>query len=276
MGERRLVIRPGAIGDCVVALPAIERLCAGASYSEVWAASANVPLIRFADRVRAISSTGLDLVGLPEREPPARTMALLGGFDRIVSWYAAARPEFREAVAGLPFEFLPALPGSRCGVHAADFYLRQAGGGPEPAIPRIACEPAARRDAVVIHPFSGSLRKNWPLERFRELAAKLRTPVEWCAGPEEELAGAVRIDDLYELARRLAGARAVIGNDSGVMHLAAAAGCAVVALFGPSDPAVWAPRGERVRVVATARPGSAMDGIPLAAVEGAVVSLGVA
>lgn len=275
MGERRLVIRPGAIGDCVVALPAMERLCAGAAYSEVWAARANVPLIRFADRVRAISSTGLDMLGLPEREPPAGAMELLAGFDRVVSWYGAARPEFREAVAHLPFDFLPALPEKGGGVHAADFYLSQVGGS-GPATPRIQCEPAPRRDAVVIHPFSGSPRKNWPLERFRALAAKLRTPVEWCAGPEEKLDGAVRIGDLYELARWLAGARAVIGNDSGVMHLAAAAGCAVVALFGPSDPAVWAPRGERVRVVAAPRPGASIDAIPLAAVEEAVVSLGVA
>lgn len=274
MGRRRLVIRPGALGDCVVSLPAVERLCAEAERSEVWVASANVPLIRFAGRVRAIASTGLDLVGLPGREPPAHALDLLSGFDSIVSWYGAARPEFHEAVAGLPFTFLPALPAAGGGVHAADFYLRQAGGGPEPAMPRIACEPAARRDTIVIHPFSGSRRKNWPLERFREVASRLKA--EWCAGPDEELPGAVRFDNVYELARWLAGARAVIGNDSGVMHLAAAVGCAVVALFGPSDPVAWAPRGERVRVVATPRPGMEMDAIPVAAVQEAVVSLGVA
>jgi ADP-heptose:LPS heptosyltransferase len=40
-----------------------------------------------------------------------------------------------------------------------------------------------------------------------------------------------------------------IGNDSGITHLAAAVGTPVLALFGPaSDPAVWVPRGEHVRV----------------------------
>jgi len=74
-------------------------------------------------------------------------------------------------------------------------------------------------------------------------------PVQWCAGPEEELEGAVRIANLYELGCWLARARVYIGNDSGISHLAAAVGTPVLALFGPTDPAVWAPRGRRVRVL---------------------------
>jgi heptosyltransferase-3 len=265
---RRLIIRPGAIGDCVLALPALERL--RADYTEIWVAARNVSLVRFADRVRAISATGLDLVAMPDREPPHGLIETLHRFDSIISWYGTNQPEFRAAVAGLPFEFLPALPVEGAGVHAADFYLRQAGGGPEPAIPRIEC-PAVRGDYCVIHPFSGSPRKNWPFERYRELAQEIgmRMPVRWCAGPEEALEGAVRIEDLYELACWLAGARLYVGNDSGVTHLAAAAGAPVIALFGPTDPAVWAPRGERVQVVA-------MDDIPVAAVLEAGVRLGVA
>jgi ADP-heptose:LPS heptosyltransferase len=74
-------------------------------------------------------------------------------------------------------------------------------------------------------------------------------PVRWCAGSEEKLEDAVRIDNLYELACWLATARVYIGNDSGITHLAAAVGTPVVAIFGPTDPAVWAPRGDRARVV---------------------------
>ena len=74
-------------------------------------------------------------------------------------------------------------------------------------------------------------------------------PVKWCAGEEDPpLPGAVRIDDLYELACWLAKARLYIGNDSGITHLAAAVGTPVLALFGPTDPEVWAPRGQNVRV----------------------------
>ena len=74
-------------------------------------------------------------------------------------------------------------------------------------------------------------------------------PVAWCAGPEEQLPGAMRFDDLYLMARWLKSARLYIGNDSGVTHLAAAIGVPVVAIFGHTDPTLWAPRGERVSVL---------------------------
>jgi ADP-heptose:LPS heptosyltransferase len=249
---RRLVIRPGAIGDLIVSLPAIE--CLGTDYLEVWTAPRTLPLVRFAARVRAIPSTGLDLLGVTEA--PARLIEELRGFDSIVSWYGANRPQFHEAVAalGLPFTFFPALPAEGCGVHATDFYLGQVRTLVECAsngIPRIAC-PAQREKFAVIHPFSGSARKNWPLEKFRALAAKLerRMPVHWCAGEDDPpLPGAVRIADLYALACWLAKARVYVGNDSGIAHLAAAVGTPVLALFSHTNATVWAPRGPHVRVL---------------------------
>ena len=51
------------------------------------------------------------------------------------------------------------------------------------------------------------------------------------------------------LAGVLAMSAGYVGNDSGVTHLAAAVGSNVVAIFGPTDPAVWGPRGEKVRVL---------------------------
>ena len=235
---RRLLIRPGAIGDLIVSLPALESL--RTEYLEVWVAEQNVPLIRFADAVRSIGSTGLDLL---EFAPAPHLIERLRSFDSIVSWYGANRPEFREAVEqlGLQFQFLPALPS---GMHAVDFYLRQVGAAA--AMPRIDVAPVAREDFAVIHPFASSPLKRWPLEKFREVASLLNCPARWCAGPEEELTEAVRIDDLYELACWLGRARVYIGNDSGISHLAAAAGTPTIVLFGPTDPAVWAPRGSRV------------------------------
>jgi len=249
---RRLVIRPGAIGDFIVSLPALESL--RTDYFEVWVSSANVPLVRFADRVRSIASTGLDLLGITD--PPANLMAELRSFDSIVSWYGANRPEFRDLFdsLGLPCAFRRALPPAQPGVHAADYYLDQVRSlcnNLANATPHIECN-VPRRDYAVIHPFSGSAKKNWPLEKFHRMACGLQQimPVHWCAGPEDPpLAGAVRIDDLYELACWLAGARLYIGNDSGITHLAAAVGTPVLALFGPTDPAIWAPRGPNVRVM---------------------------
>ena len=280
---KRLVIRPGAIGDFIVSIPAIECLrdaCLRVEYLEVWAAARNVPLAaRIAQHARSIASTGLDLLELTG--PSARLLETLRGFDSIVSWYGANRPEFREAVAalGLPFQFLAALPPAERGshvAHAVDFYLGQARcivNTPPCAsdgIPRIACD-AIRGGSAVIHPFAGSLQKRWPMERFQELAQGLarRMPVEWCAGPEDQLPGARRFEDLYELACWLAAARIYIGNDSGPTHLAAAVGTTVVALFGPSDPAVWAPRGPHVAVAAA----PALDSITVEQVAGLVQNM---
>jgi heptosyltransferase-3 len=244
---RRLIVRPGGIGDCILSLPAIEFL--RTDHTEVWVPSSVLPLIRMAE-ARSIASTGIDLLGLPGIQPAPDLIAKLRSFDSIVSWYGANRAEFREQVAalGLPFQFLNALPEPGAKIHAADFFLRQAGGEGR-AVPRIDFERSARGDFAVIHPFSGSARKNWPLERFRELADRLAMPVRWCAGPEETLEDAVRFDNLYELAGWLGSAQVYIGNDSGITHLAAAVGTPVVAIFGPTDPIVWAPRGERVSVI---------------------------
>jgi lipopolysaccharide heptosyltransferase III len=211
---RRLLIRPGAIGDVILSLPALE--AARAEYTEVWAPRVTLPLIRFADKTRAIADTGLDLVGITDAQCPA-----LESFDEIYSWYGTARPEFREAVAHLPFTFFPAqsLPDTP---------------------PRIVVPPVRREPFTIIHPYSSSEKKNWPLENFQAVAAQLKD-VEWCVPG--------RIEDLYELAYWISTASLYIGNDSGISHLAAAVGTPVIAIFVSTDPRVWAPRGERVVVL---------------------------
>ena len=222
---RRLLIRPGAIGDCIMSLPALES--ARADYTEVWAPRVVLPLIRFADHSRAIADTGLDLVGVVDS---ARVPAL-EAFDSIYSWYGTNRTEFREAVRHLPFTFFPALPPNERG------------------IPRIAVPETPVENFAVIHPFASSPKKTWPLENFRALAQRLDIPVKWCAGPEEPLGDAVRIESLYDLGCWLATARVYIGNDSGIAHLAAAVGTPVVSIFLSTDPRIWAPRGPHVVVL---------------------------
>ncbi len=230
---RRLLIRPGAIGDFIVSLPALESL--RADYTEVWCRSEVIPLVRFADRCLPIAGSGIDRVGLVDA---ADVLERLRSFDEIHSWYGTNRPEFREVVKALPFRFYPALP-TGAEQHAMDFYLAQVGQ------PGILMAPWA-----VLHPFSGSPRKNWPMERWRQLAGLLerRMPVQWCRGPEDTLPDAVCMEDLGELAWWLRRARVFIGNDSGISHLAAWVGTPTIALFGETNPAVWAPRGRDVRV----------------------------
>jgi ADP-heptose:LPS heptosyltransferase len=111
-----------------------------------------------------------------------------------------------------------------------------------------------RQPVIALHPGSGSNIKNWPLVNFLSLANRLRNDhysVLWICGPAETYIDTppedmvIRDMPLPELAGILPYCAAFIGNDSGITHLAAAAGCPVIALFGPSDPVVWGPRGSK-------------------------------
>ena len=111
--------------------------------------------------------------------------------------------------------------------------------------------PQYRAKPIAIAPGSGSLRKNWPLERFACVAATLRqkAPLIWLLGPAEEgLRPPADPADLIlsglpivATAKELSTCALLIGNDSGITHLAAALSVPVVALFATSDATVWAP-----------------------------------
>jgi ADP-heptose:LPS heptosyltransferase len=102
------------------------------------------------------------------------------------------------------------------------------------------------------------LLKRWPIEHYRVLAGMLTarglTPVVVGTPPEKPLAQAIEgaIDltgrtDLAQLTSLARAATVAIGNDTGPMHLIAAAGCPAVVLFSrDSDPALCAPRGPSV------------------------------
>jgi ADP-heptose:LPS heptosyltransferase len=128
----------------------------------------------------------------------------------------------------------------------------------------------AGRDFVVLVPGSSRHRpvKRWPAPRYGELAGRLAelgyVPV--VVGTKEERALAAQIREacpeaidlagqtgLGELAALVCNARLTVGNDTGVCHLAAASGGPVVVLFSAeSDPALCAPRGDRVQILAVA------------------------
>lgn len=143
-----------------------------------------------------------------------------------------------------------------------------------PAIRQQAREFLARsgldgRALIVLHPGSGGKYKCWPLDRYFALAERLAERagafILFLAGPAEAGATTARIEDfardrermgcisgseLSLVAALLSRCELFIGNDSGVSHLAAAMGAPVTALFGPTDPALWAPVGGNVRVIA--------------------------
>lgn len=136
--------------------------------------------------------------------------------------------------------------------------------------------PNRRRGRVcTLIPGSGGRRKCWPLPNYLALArdlARAGVVPMFLLGPTElerwspaELSQVRAAAPCLEapppraLAEVLAAADVVVGNDSGPTHLAALLGRAVVAVFGPTSPAVWRPLGSRVRVVAGRPLASAAD-----------------
>ena len=164
-----------------------------------------------------------------------------------------------------------------CAIPAAQFVYDQVAPGLDlpatPAVPRLRCDaglPAFREAAqrwpdvgrcVAIAPGSGSRPKNWPADRFVALSNHLAMqgrPTLWILGPAElereefsrlPLDRALVNEPLVTVAAALSLVRGCVSNDSGVAHLSAALGCPTVVLFGPSDPAVWCPRGTHVQCV---------------------------
>ncbi|MBI5181845.1 MAG: lipopolysaccharide heptosyltransferase II [Nitrospirae bacterium] len=117
-----------------------------------------------------------------------------------------------------------------------------------------------RRPLIAINPSARWQTKMWPLKRYAELidtiAAKLRAQPVLIGGKEDE----VRINGLLsmtkskpldlsgkttllQLAALLKRVELLITNDSGPMHIAAAVGTPVVALFGPTKPKRTGPYG---------------------------------
>jgi heptosyltransferase-3 len=115
---------------------------------------------------------------------------------------------------------------------------------------------------VCLHPGARWWFKAWPTDRFALLADRIQLHTNaqalFVGGSQDRLAGekiaaamstphrtVVGKTTLQELAAILERATLLVSNDNGPMHMAAAVGTAVIGLFGPSDPAVWGPWGEK-------------------------------
>ena len=131
-------------------------------------------------------------------------------------------------------------------------------GVPKVVLPALQPLPVPDRPYAVIHAAPMFRYKRWTHEGWRGVAAALAArglDVIATSGPSgderhyldevwgEGDAQVQRLDPLAwgELAALIAGARLFVGPDTSVTHLAAATGTATIALFGPTDPRLWAP-----------------------------------
>ncbi|HEV2457382.1 MAG TPA: glycosyltransferase family 9 protein [Ktedonobacterales bacterium] len=290
-----VVIRPGALGDALIAFPALALV-------RCELPEAHVTLVARRDVLAVTRSSGL-ADGTCDYDDPAwsalfaakphpvghayetvagsRVVAWLADPDRLVANNLDAFGA-RQAIVAV------ARPAPDSGAHAALLLARSLAPlgitppaslqdlPPPPLLPRaddVVCADAVWRalglpddsPVVALHSGSGGAAKRWPPERFAQLArmvaeagvrplliegpqdaAVTARVVAACSPMAPPVARDLGVGALAALLRRCA---AYVGNDSGVSHLAGLAGVATLALFGPTDPALWAPLGPRVRVL---------------------------
>jgi len=229
-------------------------------------------------------------IWIDERPPlwrPDRWLALgrrlrEARFDRVYDlqrsdrsgWYfrLAGRPEWVGAVAGCAYRYVTPPGPARHIAEREAAQLAAAGVGPIelPDLSFLTADLsgfALTPPTALLIPGSAPHRpaKRWPAERFaalaRALAAQGITPVllgtkaeagelaqiaRACPGARD-LCGETGLAEIAALAR---GARLAVGNDTGPMHLIAAAGCPSLVLYSAeSDPARTAPRGPKVEIL---------------------------
>ncbi len=235
-----LVLRPGALGDTLLAVPALRAL--RRAYGSVTLA-AHPAATRLLVHVNEIDH------GLPFDDSSLGPLFSRGSVigECVVAWtstslegaliQAASRPSGAQHCARYLLSTLSPL-----GIDLAF--------DDHPLV----IDPIVS-DEILIHPGSGSPKKNWPVERFAAVIRAVGRPVRVIVGEADaelttQLGGArLEMPALEELAARLAGCQAYLGNDSGVSHLAGLSGARTFALFGPTDPRVWAPMGPHVQVL---------------------------
>jgi hypothetical protein len=273
-----LLIHGSALGDGILSLPAVfsirrafpRAVITLIGHPERWTWVRPSPF----DRILPLEGISLHRLFLPEGPFPPVLESLLGEQDLVISWYGddVFGKNLKSLVRGMLL-FNPFRPASLT-EHASRFFLetlRPLG------IPLLAAAPSLEAPLppdvpgeggpiAVLHPGSGSRKKCWPPENFLRLAGAVERRLglscrclmgeadRWMAGHPVFRATPAAGDVLRDLPlRRVASilkqGKVYVGNDSGISHMAAALGVPSVVLFLTTDPGIWRPPGDHVRVL---------------------------
>ncbi len=273
---RLLVIRGGAIGDFILTLPAIRLLrenIAGC-HLEVLGYPGIVELAvkaGLADATRSLGDPRLALLFAPGASIDPELVSYLTGFNLVVSYLFDPDGILRANLERIGVKTLIDWPQrvlSGAG-HASEqlakplqklaMFLEE----PQWRAPLFPTPPpSVGRRHFAIHLGSGSTTKNWAVDHWHRLASDLQkehpeTRITFISGEAEAERGTAQSAGfdhwhalpLPELAERLASCQLFLGHDSGISHLASACGVPSILLFGPTDPATWAPPQPAVQVL---------------------------
>ena len=307
--DRILVIRGGAIGDFILTLPALKALREDypdahieiLGYKHIAVLAEN----RFyAQAVRSIEYGPLASFFAKNSELPTELAGYFATFDLIISYLYDPDQIFENNVRRCGVENLlcgPAKIVEKSG-HAARQLARpiqELGIRVSDLTEKIFLFDEDRQFAreflqtlsqpiVAIHPGSGGKEKNWPSQNWIELFSREHWHVEdrpslIVISGEADKAQTAHLEHTWKdqdvrfakdlplphLAAVLEHS-VFVGHDSGISHLAAAAGANCILLFGPTDPNLWAPRNENVQVLTA--PSGRLNELGIAPVKAAVAA----
>ncbi len=273
----------GALGDFVLTLPMLRRLVGPVTLISAWERAVLAPALLSADqKVTPMDIQMWEFIRLHAEGGPTSVSPAIGELfseaKHVISFVSTGEDDWAKNVARLAPDakriYIDPRPQEGLIEHISTWHIRQAQEqGLELSGPveiELARNPGGAGGPIVVHPGSGGVDKCWPIERYEMLVRALLergTPVLPLLGeaeadrwPKDRLdhwvrqKGAKVFGTLQELHASLADASGYIGNDSGPTHLTAQMGIPTVALFGPTDPRVWAPVGPSVTVLAPNRP----------------------
>jgi len=287
--KRVLILHSGGIGDLLMAMPALRilRQKYPGSILELMGRPERLSLVAFdlqAQSIHSVDRGGMAYFYLDGEALPPDLSDFFASFDLVLlfgrSLGSALEENLKRAGAGRVMA-LPSFPPGGEGVHVSEYLLQvlKAAGieSDSPFFPlRLPGEALAfartfrkanglieGEKVLAIHPGSGSPGKNWNPGNFARVAdwASQRAKVFLISGPAEggakevtqnfKKANPVSVDNfpLIHLAAILKSSTVYLGNDSGITHLSACLGVSTIAIFGPSNPIVWGPRGEAVKIL---------------------------
>jgi len=271
---RILVVALRRLGDVLLTTPLIRSL------RRAWP-RASIDVLAFADTAGILDGNpDIDrVVTMPERPTHAQSLALAARlfkrYHLAVSTQSGDRPTLFALLAGRSHAG-PVWPGNwikrrllrravpvAAGQHRVEEMLRLADALGIARAAEVVCPAGPSETArsvvepyAVIHAAPMFRYKEWTRDGWRALAQALRArglAVVATGGPADrayldelwhDAPDVRRLDGLLrwpEVAALLSNARLYVGPDTSVTHLAAASGCPVVALFGPTDPRLWGP-----------------------------------
>ena len=273
---RILVVRLGSMGDVIHALPAVATLKHSFPHSRVsWVIKPQwAPLLEgnpFVDEVITFQRTTAGILDLRRRLRSEKFQLAvdLQGLIQSALIAAAARPDkivglyrtqARESLASLFYSNAVRTTAT----HRVDRYLELVAAAGASSIVNTFPLPTGSPEGslpagkfVLACPLAGWGSKQWPLEYYAELAAMLDMLLVVNGLPQSTAAlakiggGIVHISGIPGLIDATRRAHAIIGVDSGPLHLAAALFKPGVAIYGPTDPASHGPYGGSLRVLRT-------------------------